>query len=112
MILDRTIELYSRTIKAAAPGDAGIKKYTYQMFLSTRASVQPAQLSQSKLEQWGLTTLGSGSKKIFVSGNIAEGQAWLIKDLKTSLRYEIRGPNTWPNHMEFIAEPYQGGDPI
>jgi hypothetical protein len=112
MILDRTIEFYSRTQKAAAPGDAGIKKYTYQMFYSTRASVQPAQLSQSKLEQWGLTTLGTGSKRIFIPGEIVDGQAWLIKDLKTSLRYEIRGTNVWPLHSEFIAEPYQGGDPI
>ena len=112
MILDRIIEFYSRTPKAAAPGDAGIKKYTYQMFYSTRASVQPAQLSQSVLAQWGLTTLGTDSKRIFVPGEVMDGQAFLIKDLKTSLRYEVRGSNVWPHHTEFIAEPFQGKDPI
>ena len=111
MILDRTVEFYSRT-ESFPPGCEGIPKFTYQMMLSTRASVQPAKLSSSELALWGLTTLGADVKKVFVPGEIQDCQAWLIKDLKTNLRYEIRGSNPWPRHTEYICLPYQGGDPI
>jgi hypothetical protein len=112
MILDRMLEFYSRTVKDATPGDEGIKKYTYNMFLSTRGNLQPARLSESTLAQWGLTTIQSDAKIVFVPGELIDGQAWLIKDLKTSLRYEVRGSNPWNHHSEFLVVPYQGKDPI
>lgn len=111
MILNTTIEIYSRTERQDADNE-GIPKFTYDLFLTTRASVQPLALSEAKLEQWGITTLGADAKHIFIPGVIKLGQSWLIKDLSTTERYELRGTNPWIRHTEIIAEKYQGQAPV
>ena len=113
MILNTTIEIYSRNSRQDADNE-GIPKFTYDLFLTTRASVQPLALSEAKLEQWGITTLGADAKHIFIPvKNLKLGQSWLIKDLTTLERYELRGTNPWPwIHTEVIAEAYQGQAPV
>jgi hypothetical protein len=111
MILTTTIEIYSRNKRQDANNE-GIPQFTYDLFLISRASVQPLSLSEAKLDQWGLTTIGADAKHIFIPGVVKLGQSWLIKDLGTSERYELRGTNPWIRHTEIIAEPYQGGEPV
>lgn len=111
MILDRTVQLYSRT-ESLGPGSEGIPSYTYQSVASSRASLQPIKLSESVLAQWGLTDIDANSKIVFIPGQYEDGLLYLLKDLKTSLRYEVRGSNVWPNHTELLCVPYQGGAPI
>jgi hypothetical protein len=111
MILDRTIEIYSRTENLAANNE-GIPSFTYQLFLTIRASGQPAKLTEAQLQQWGLITLDIDSRIFYIPGGVQVPQSYLIKDLKTSLRYEIRGSNPWGHHTEILAEPYQGGAPV
>jgi hypothetical protein len=111
MILDRTVEIYSRT-ELLGQGSEGIPSYTYQLIKSTRASLQPISLSSTSLAQWGLTDIEANSKIVFIPGEYIDGLAFLVKDLKTSLRYEIRGSNPWGMHTEILCMPYQGGDPI
>ncbi len=111
MILNTTIEIYSRN-ERLEPGNEGIPKFTYDLYTSSRASVQPVSLSESKLQEWGLTTLAADSKHVFIPGVFQVPQAWLVKDLGTSLRYEVRGCNPWIRHTEILVSPYQGGDPV
>lgn|SRR5512147_26778 len=111
MIVDRTVQLYSRT-ESLGPGSEGIPSYTYQLVASPRASVQPIRLTEATLAQWGLTDIDANAKIAFIPGEFIGGELFLLKDLKTSLRYEIRGTNPWVRHTELLCIPYQGGAPI
>ena len=111
MILDRTIEIYSR-VETMDPNNEGIPTYAYSLAKTTRASVQPITLSSTQLSVWGISDIDANSKIVFFPGEFDDGLGYVIKDLKTSLRYEVRGSNQWPHHVEMLAIPYQGGDPI
>jgi hypothetical protein len=111
MILDRTIEIYSRT-ETMNPANEGIPSYTYTLAKSTRASVQPINLSSTQLSQWGISDIDANSKIAFFPGQFLDGLGYVVKDLKTSAQYEVRGSNQWPNHVEMLCVPYQGGDPL
>jgi hypothetical protein len=109
MILDRTIEAYSRT---SYKDSEGIQQFTYSKALTIRAQIQPAALAQSQLASWGLTNLEADSKIMFLPGNPELSAGMVIKDLSNSARYEVRGMNPWPRHSECLIFPYQGTEPI
>lgn len=111
MILDTTIEVYSFT-SATGSGSEGIPSKTYSLAFTSLASVQPVALTDAQLKQWGISTIGTDAKRVFLPGAPTVGQSWGIKDLKNGNTFQVRGTNPWPRHLELIAEPFQGVSPI
>jgi hypothetical protein len=112
VILTTTVEIYSRT-SSLDPNNEGIPKFTFNLELTLGASVQPATLTEAELKSWGISSLTTDSKRVFIPGTYELGQSWAMKDLANSKTYQIRAVNPWPwIHTEMICEPYQGKSPL
>lgn len=78
-----------------------------------RADVQPANLSQAQLEQWGLSNRQSDLKKMFYYTSAyvkLNNRVHVVSDIPNDGTgyYEIRGTNHWPIHGECLLVPVQG----
>lgn len=77
-----------------------------------RADVQPANLTQSQLEQWGISNAVADMKKMFYdysnSGALNTRVKVVSDDDGTTKYYDVKGVNPWPSHGEELLVPVQG----
>jgi len=103
MIKSHSVLIQSRT---TVTGTEGEHTYTFATLKTIKADVQPAQLTQAELAQWGLTDLSANAKKMYFDRDTTILLA--ARAIVDSETYEIRAVNFWPNHGEAILIPVQG----
>lgn len=119
MYKNATVEIYIPVISKNSEGTT-VKTWGYKTFPIPLApvetivcDVQPANLSQSQIELFGITTRGADAKKMFFqnSSNIAINNRVRVTSFFPSegvFIYEIKGTNHWPRHAEAILVPVIG----
>lgn len=103
MIQSHSVTIQSRT---TVRGTEGEQTFTFATLKTIAADVQPAQLTKTESERWGITDLAANSKKMFYESDSTI--LLLMRALVDGETYEIRGINVWPRHSEAILVPVQG----
>lgn len=103
MILDTIATVYSRTPTKNTKGQV---INTFSAGYGLVCNVQPAALNESQAQAWGVADLAANAKKLFCRPTATLSMLDRI-DAQGS-RYEVRGINTWPNHIEALLIPIQG----
>ena len=104
--MNDTVQLYSKTSIKLADGTI---KNTWALVDTIVADVQPAQLTIAQLQAWGISTLQSDAKKMYLIGpvnaNIKIGARATVVGDGT---FDIRAANIWPSHQSAYLVPVQG----
>lgn len=104
MILQDLITIQS---KSTTQDDEGIVTESWTTFkTNVPASVQPAGLTQTQAEAWGVTNLSADAKKVFLYKDTTIAK--LMRIVTTTETLEIRGVNHWNIHTELICVPVVG----
>lgn len=106
MILRDLCDVYTKT---ATISDSGFQTVTKtKAFSSVAVSIQPLSLNEIKLNIFGGSDLTANNRKIFSESGFLSDLC-IIQDLKTSIWYEVRNLQPWPQHDEGLLYPLQGG---
>jgi SPP1 family predicted phage head-tail adaptor len=103
MRLDYTVTLQTKVVSVDAEG---LRLETWTNSGTIKAGVQPANMSQVQLAEWGLSDLQADARTMYFekSATVWNGQRAIVE----GVTFEVRALNTWPKHKEAVIVPVQG----
>jgi hypothetical protein len=98
-----SVTIQSRSVSVDSEG---IQNFTYSTLKTIMADVQPASLSTSELQIYGVNDLTANARRMYYNPDSSiDILTRLVIDSHT---YEVRGVNFWPRHSEALLFPLQG----